>query len=199
MSHQKYDQKFALYKPKHDEQSISKCFVFFFAAFVILCAILLISACIFRVRSPEVKLTSATFNQISYNNNNNSSPYASFNATLISHLSISNPNFGGDFSYENSKMSVLYEGVSFGDRVISNDTLKARETRGRNVSINVRSVGKLLNLTSHINSGMLNLTSYAKFSGTVQVLKIINKRKIIEMVCSMNLNLTSHTVQGIQC
>lgn len=186
-----------MYKPKHKERS-SKCLVFVLVVFVILCALVLVSACILRVTSPEIKLTAATLNKISYS----SSPSASFNATVTTHLSIRNPNYGGGFSYENSKVIMCYYGLRVGDRVISSDTVKARENHGMNVTINVRS-GKLPiggNLTSDINSsGMLNLTSYAKFSGTVELLKIFNKRKSIEMACTMNLNLTSHAVQGIQC
>ncbi|KHN25670.1 hypothetical protein glysoja_018244 [Glycine soja] len=55
------------------------------------------------------------------------------------------------------------------------------------------------NLSIDISSGSLNLTSNVKFSGTVHMLKIINIRKTIEMACAMKLNLTSHTIQGIQC
>ena len=197
LKHKKIDQETALYKPIHEEGS-SKCFVFVLAAFVVLCAALLAFASIVRLRNPEVKLISTTLTQIRYSASPSS---GSVNATLITHISIKNPNYGG-FSYENSTVSVLYDGVRVGDRaIIGSDTVKARETKGMNVTMKVWSVNATVawNLSSDINSGMLNLTSYAKFSGNVQLLKIINKRKTIEMACVMNLNLTSHAVQGIQC
>lgn len=100
-------------------------------------------------------------------------------------------------------MRVLYAGVKVGDREINSDRVKQRETKEMSVTVNVRS-GNWLELPvagpgSDINSGTLNLTSYAKFSGMVQLLKIIHKSKTIEMVCIVNLNLTSHAIQGIQC
>lgn len=185
-----------MYKPVYEKRS-SKCFVFVLAAFVFCCAVLLVSAIVLRVRSPEVKLRSVTLNQISYN----ASPSASFNATVTYHLSIRNPNYGGFSYYENSAMRVLYAGVKVGDREINSDRVKQRETKEMSVTVNVRS-GNWLELPvagSDINSGTLNLTSYAKFSGMVQLLKIIHKSKTIEMVCIVNLNLTSHAIQGIQC
>ncbi|KAJ1416150.1 Late embryogenesis abundant protein [Sesbania bispinosa] len=196
LRHQTIDQEAAMYKPVREERS-SKCFVFVLAAFVMCCAVLLAFASLLRLRSPEIKLRSATLNHISYNS---ASPSASFNATVIAHISIKNPNYGA-FSYENSTVRILYAGVKVGDREIRSNRVNGRETKEMNVMVNVKS-SKLPvtgNLSSDINSGTLNLTSYAKFSGTVQLLKIINKRKTIEMACIMNLNLTSHAIQGIQC
>ncbi|KAK7307880.1 hypothetical protein VNO77_41322 [Canavalia gladiata] len=193
--HHTIHQETAIYKPIHQERS-SKWFVFLFSAFVILCAVLLVFASVLRVRSPEVKLRSATLKQINYR----ASPAPSFNATLITFLRIRNPNYGA-FSYENSTVTVLYAGENIGDKGIGSDRVSYRETKQMNVTVNVRS-SKLPvtgNLSGAINSGMLNLTGYVKFSGTVHLLKIINSRKTIQIACTMNLNLTSHAIKGIQC
>ncbi|XP_057443742.1 late embryogenesis abundant protein At1g64065 [Lotus japonicus] len=191
----RYHQETAMYKPVQQEKRSSKCFVFVFAFFVFCCAILLVFASILRVRNPQLKLRSATLNQISCINS------SSFNATVITyHLSIKNPNYGG-FSFENSRVSVLYAGIRVGERKIHGDRVNGRGSREMNVSVNVSfaKVPVTGNLSSDINSGTLNLRSYAKFSGTVHLLKMINRRKIVEMACSMDLNLTSKAIQGVQC
>ncbi|XP_061352862.1 uncharacterized protein LOC133297701 [Gastrolobium bilobum] len=194
--HETIDQETAMSWPKHKKES--KCFVYMLAAFVIFCAGLLVFACVMRVNNPDVKLTLATLNQISYR----ASPSSSFNASMIIHLRIKNPNHGG-FRYENSSVNLLYRNVRVGGRVIRSDRVKAKETKEVTVPMDVRSVKLPVNvagiLSTEINSGTLNLTSYAKFSGTVTLLKIINKRKTIEMACIMNFNLISHSIQGIQC
>ncbi|MED6203567.1 hypothetical protein PIB30_000653 [Stylosanthes scabra] len=195
--HSRIDQetKTLYYKPTHQQRSSSKCFVFLLAAFVFLCAALLVFASIVRIRNPQVKLTSATLTQIHYSSTTSSS----FNATLLAHLTITNPNYGG-FSYDNSEVSVVYGGgVRFGDIArLGKDTVKARESKGINVSMKVRSPNNVTLLAGN-HSGAFNLTSYAKFNGTVRLLKIIKKRNNIEVACLINLNFTSHQVQAIHC
>jgi hypothetical protein len=188
-----------MYKSVHQEQS-NKCFVFIFAAFVFCCAVLLISASILQLRNPEIKLTSATLIQTSYNAN---SSLPTFNATIITYFSIWNPNFGGILSYEYSNMKVLYSGVKVGVTKIPNDRVNQRETKHVNVTVIVKFakviVDENVNFSSDINSRMLNVTGYVRFSGIVELMKIVHKRKTIDMACIMNLNLTSQSIQGIHC
>lgn len=189
-----------MYQPVRKEPSSNKCFVYVFAAFVFCCAILLISASILRIKKPELKLTSTTLNGIGYND---VSPSPFFNATIITYFSIWNPNYGGIFSYEYSNIKVLYSGVKVGVTKIPNDKVSQRKTKHINVTVDVNFLKLIVNgnekFSSDIGSGMLNLTSYVKFSGIVQLMKIFHKRKTLEMACIMNLNFTSHAIQGIHC
>ncbi|XP_047165260.1 late embryogenesis abundant protein At1g64065 [Vigna umbellata] len=185
-------------KSLHKERGSAKCFVCILASFVILCALLLVLASITRVREPRVKIRSATSNQITHNASP-SSP--SFNATIIIFISIDNPNFDV-FAYENCSVSVLYAGVKIGDRPINGDKVSIRKTKEINVTVDLRSgdqVPVTANFSGDINSGRLNLTSYAKFTGTVRFLKIMNVKKSIQMACAMKLNFTSLVLQNIQC
>jgi len=193
-----------MYQPVRKEPSSNKCFVYTFAAFVFCCAILLISASILRIKNPELKLASTTLNQIGYNDGyNDDSPSPFFNATINTYFSIWNPNYGGVFSYEYSNIKVLYSGVKVGVTKIPNDKVSQRKTKHINVTVNVNFLKLIIdgngNFSSDFNSGMLNLTSYVKFSGIVQLMKIFHKRKTLEMTCIMNLNFTSHAIQGIHC
>ncbi|CAK8539337.1 unnamed protein product [Lathyrus sativus] len=190
-----------MYKPVRQERS-NKCFVFFFTFFVICCAVLLVAALIFRLRNPEVKLTSTTLNQITYNV---TSPSRSFNATILIYFSIWNPNFGGIFSYENSDVKLLYAGVKVGYMKIPDARVKERRTKHTDVMMNVKFPELILdengNFTRRVYSGTLNLTGYVKFSGIVQIqwLKIVHKKETIELVCNLRIILTSRAIQGIQC
>ncbi|KAL1355763.1 hypothetical protein HN51_007748 [Arachis hypogaea] len=198
--HSRIDQETALYYKAgatHQQRSSSKCFVFVLAAFVFFCATLLVFASIVRFRNPQVKLTSATLIQIRYNNPTSSLP-SLFNATLLTHLTITNPNYGG-FSYENGEVSVVYGGLRIGDIArVRSDTVKARKSKEMNVTMKVRSPNNVTLLSGN-HSGTLNLTSYARFNGTVRLLKIIKKRNTIEMACVINLNFTSHQIKAIHC
>ncbi|QCD91692.1 late embryogenesis abundant protein At1g64065 [Vigna unguiculata] len=187
-----------MYDKKKERGRSAKCFVCVLASFVILCALLLLLASIMRVREPRAKIRSATSNKITHNASPSSSP--SFNATLIIFMTIQNPNFGV-FTYDNSSMSVLYAGAKIGDTPINGDKVSFRKTKQINVTVDLRSaqVPVTGNFSGDMNSGTLNLTSYAKFSGTVRFLKIMNVKKSIEMACAMKLNFTSHLLQDIQC
>lgn len=174
------------------EERSSKSSVYVLAALVFLCAALLVTASVLRVKNPNVKLRSATLNEISYNAS------SSFNATMIIQLSIKNPNYGGLFRYEDSNMRVLYQGVKFGDTEIHGGRVNVRETKRLNVMVNVTSVN-IGDLSSDIESGTLNLTCNANFHGTIQLLKTIHKRKTMKLACIMSINLVSRSVQSIDC
>ena len=180
----------------------SKCFVYLFATFVTIFAVCLaIASIVLHAESPEVELRSASVKHFTYSNNStSSSSSASFNGTMIGFLTIKNPNFG-DFKYEMTKVSVLYGGMLLGDMKLGSARMKAKETKGMNITVNMRTSRLLVtgNLTSEIDSRMLRLTSYARLSGTVHLFKIMSKRKTTEMACSINLNLTSLSFHNFHC
>ncbi|KAL2348006.1 hypothetical protein Fmac_002006 [Flemingia macrophylla] len=180
-----------MYYKKHinKERRSAKCFVFFLSAFVILCALVLVSATVLRPRKPRLRiLTSAESNQFTYNA---TSP-PSFNATFTIFLTIRNPNYGS-FSYRTTTLSVLLAAANIARREIAAGTVGYRDTKQLSVTVNVGSV------TENNLSGSLSLTSYVKLSGTVHLLKIIDVRKSVEIACDMNLDLASHAIQGIEC
>lgn len=185
-----------MYKPTHKQRS-NKCFVLVLAALVILCAILLaFASVVLRARTPLLQFQSASVNHITYN----TSPSPFFNLTMIAHLSFNNPNFGS-FDYENRNVSLLYGNSTVGHRELGNGRVKARQTKGMNVTLNLRSDELLLtgNLTNDILSGILNLTSYTELTGIIHLLKIFNKKRTTQMACTIHLNLTSHLIHNFQC
>ena len=195
--HPRSDEEIAMFKALKKERS-GKCFVYVFAGIVIQCIIILVLAVIvLRVKVPDVNLSLVTVKNLKYNGTASST---SFSATFVAEVTIKNKNFGG-FKFENSTLSLLYRGMVIGERKIGHGRVKAREGQAMNVTVELRSnrLSDLNNLSSDINSGMLKLSSSAKLSGTVHLVKIIKKRRNTELNCIMTLNLTSRAVQDLQC
>lgn len=199
--------------PIHEQgkRSSSKCLVYTLAAFVTLLAVWTVFASIVTLseRDPEIRLGSAKLTAMHISTSSNYSYRASpttssLNVTMMARVTLTNPNFG-PFDYGNSTVSVLYGVTCVGVGEIEAATVEARETKEINVmvKVNIGSSNKLLlvsgNFTSDIHSGILKLRSYAKLSGSVHVLKFVNKRKTMVMACIMSLNLTSHSFQHLQC
>ncbi|KAK7406082.1 hypothetical protein VNO78_07699 [Psophocarpus tetragonolobus] len=146
-----------------------KCFVYVLATFVMLFALVLVFACVVRVRNPHLELTSATFN----------------NATLLIVFTIYNPNFG-PFYYHHCSLSVLYAGATIANSIINGGAVDFRQTKHIYLTLNLRS------------HKVTTANFFAKCSGTVDLFTIIDVRKTVQMACPMNLDFTSHAVQAFQ-
>ncbi|XP_040988359.1 late embryogenesis abundant protein At1g64065-like [Juglans microcarpa x Juglans regia] len=197
--HLRRDLEFAALKREQKSRAArsSKCPVCVLAAIVILSIILLIFALtVLRIRSLDVKLTSVTFKNLRYGVQK--SP--SFNATMVLEMTIKNMNFG-QFEFENGLAYVKHRGVTVGKKNIGHGFVDARETMKLNLTVDVRSHNKPsdTDLSSDIGSGMLELSSYAKFRGTLRSVKIIEKIKSAELNCTMTLNLASGTSKDLRC
>ncbi|KAM7525814.1 hypothetical protein LguiA_015716 [Lonicera macranthoides] len=149
-----------------------------------------------RIKSPKVRFSDVTVDNISSTNPN--SP--SFNMRLLTQLAVKNTNFG-HFKYDNSTLTILYNGVPVGEAVIPRARARARRTRRTTIIVNISSAGLPSgnNLGSDINSGVLALTSQARLRGKVHLMKVIKKRKSAEMSCTIAINLSAGAVQEFNC
>ncbi|KAF4354812.1 hypothetical protein F8388_018016 [Cannabis sativa] len=194
--HHRSDEENPAFKAIRKERS-NKCFIYVFATIVFLGLILLIfSLIVLRPKSPDVKIRSVTVKTLHYI----TSPFPSVNATLVAEISIENPNFG-PYSFDGSSARILYGGQKIGERRFG----KGRtETRGRTrvrLTMDIRS-SRLPeganNLNSDLNNGVLKISSYAKITGKVELIKIINNRKTSEMKCDMNLVLKTKRIKDLR-
>ncbi|KAL0282679.1 UNVERIFIED_CONTAM: hypothetical protein Sangu_2937200 [Sesamum angustifolium] len=94
-------------------RSSKKCLAYV-AAFVVFqtAIILLFVLIVMKVRSPKVRFNAMAVESFSSTNNNSTS----FNMTMLAQVTIKNNNFG-DFKYENSTLSILYNSVQVGEAV----------------------------------------------------------------------------------
>ena len=115
-------------------------------------------------------------------------------------MAVKNTNFG-HFKYENSSVTILYQGMPVGEALIEKARAKARSTRRFDVNISISSdkLTNTANLGNDINSGVLTLTSQAKLSGKVHLMKIIKKKKSGDMDCTILVNLGTRAVQDLKC
>ena len=153
---------------------------------------------------PNIQLKSARLiNNTPPSYDNNTSTTSPFNVTLIARVNLTNPSFSS-FHYGKISVSVVYENSSVSVGVSESEavTLEAQETKDLDLTVQMKLGQKELvtpNLTDHVFSDMFKLRSYAKLSGIVHVLKVLTKRKTIQMSCAINLNLTSFSDQPFQC
>jgi hypothetical protein len=169
-----------------------RCFVCVLAGFVVLSFVVLVfAATVLRVKSPDAILTSVTAKNLRYGGS--SSP--SFNATLVAEMSIKNMNFG-HFEFASGAANVQYGGVIVGKRKIVGGVLNAKGTMKMNITVDVTAsnVSEI-----DVNSGVLELRSYARLRGRICSMKIIQKMKTAEMNCTMTINLTAATINDLIC
>ncbi|KAJ4826158.1 hypothetical protein Tsubulata_037360 [Turnera subulata] len=198
-SHPRSDEEYAPIKPKSSTPtSSSKCPVYLLAAIVLLTAIALVfSLVVLRPNTPDVELSQVIIEDLKYGNY---SPNPSLNMTLSAEIRIKNSNFG-KYEFENSTASVLYEDVVVGEAKLGQGSVSARKTERMSAVVDVRSqrLSDTKNLSRDISSGMLKLSSYARLSGKVLLIKKIKKQKTAIMNCTMTLNLRSRSVQELLC
>lgn len=185
---------------KHGDQlrrparsTTGRCFVCVLAGFVVLSVVVLVfAATVLRVKSPDAKLTSVTvLKSLTYGG----SPSPSFNATLVAEMSVKNMNFGY-FEFESGVANVRYGGVIVGKRKIVGGVLNAKGTMKMNITVDLTAsnVSEI-----DVNSGVLELRSYAKLRGRICSMKILKKMKTAEMNCTMTINLTAATINDLLC
>nr|KYP37633.1 hypothetical protein KK1_041174 [Cajanus cajan] len=187
-----------MFPSRKQEKQSSKCLVYTLASFVTLFFVWFVFASIvLRVQDPDIELKSA---RLSRHNTDHHHYNHSFDVTMIARVTLTNPNFG-PFYNGDSRVSVLYGASTVGaSQLLEGATVEPRQTKEFNFKLHMRFTKSAnANLTNDITSGMLKLTSYAKLSGTVHVLNIVNKKKTILMACIINLNITSYSIHHFQC
>lgn len=196
--------RFNSFKPKalrQPEEKSSKFLVYVLAIMVIVGSVFLIFSSIFlRVINPDIEMGSVTVRNLRYSTAATNSSSPSFSFTLITEITVENSNFG-DFRFENTTGSVWFGPVVVGEMRIPTGRAQARETERLNVSVDVSSVRipDAMNLSTNISSGLLELNSYGRLSGRINVMNIMKRRRHPEMNCFMTLNFTEHTIQHLRC
>ncbi|KAG6606065.1 Late embryogenesis abundant protein, partial [Cucurbita argyrosperma subsp. argyrosperma] len=174
--------------PKNEPSN--KCFIYIFSSFVFLCvALLIFSLIVLRVNSPTIDLSSISVRKFSISNTNSSS--SSLNLTLIAEFSLDNSNFG-PFIFDYVTVVFMYGGVIVGERSTGGGRAEAKGTTRMNVSVEA----SVENVSSDLNgSGILNMSSFAKFGGRIHLIHVLRKRIWSEISCSINLDLNTHQIQ----
>ncbi|PON97755.1 Late embryogenesis abundant protein [Trema orientale] len=180
------------------ERGGSKKCLAYVAAFIVFQAIVIavFALTVMKIKSPKVRFGYVTAENFSSSNTNG----PSFSMDLKAQFTVKNTNFG-HFKYENSTVTILYHGMPVGEAFIAKARARARSTRRFDITIPISSA-RLTNTASlgnDINGGVLTLTSQAKLSGKVHLMKVLKKKKSGEMSCTMSVNLGTRAVQDLKC
>ncbi|KAK9059304.1 hypothetical protein SSX86_021923 [Deinandra increscens subsp. villosa] len=189
----------ALYR-RRKHQETSKTIVYVLAAAVFLSTIFLIIASVFlRAVNPQLRLRTVTIQNFQYEITNSTNSTSSLNITMLTEVTLNNKNFGR-YVFENCNAVVLHGNSTIGGGFISGGRVGAKKTRSISVVMEIGSGN--LNLSrsgSDSTDQVMEIRSYAKMTGRVHVTKLVNRRKTIEMNCTINLNLTSRSFMNLLC
>nr|XP_043630843.1 late embryogenesis abundant protein At1g64065 [Erigeron canadensis] len=187
-------------KRKHEESS--KCLVYLLAAVVFAGVIFLIFGSVFlRVVNPKLRLTSVEIQNFQSGATNTSQ---SLNVTMLTRVTVINGNFGR-YDFENCNAVVLYRGVTIGSGDVSGGKVGARTRESMSVTMRIGTENlnvtdsSIFNNNNSSNTEVVEISSYAKMTGRVRVMKIVDRRKTIEMNCTMELNLVRRSVRISLC
>ncbi|XP_022720841.1 late embryogenesis abundant protein At1g64065-like [Durio zibethinus] len=179
------------------KRSKARCLAYVAAFVVFQTAIILIFALtVMRFRSPKFRFGAVTVENFS--TGNGTSPF--FDMKLMAQVTVKNTNFG-HFKYENSTIIISYAGMPVGEAAVVKGRVRARQTKKFNVTVDIssRKLSSNSNLGNDIASGVLSLSSQAKLSGKVHLMKVLKKKKSSEMSCTMGINLGTRAVQDLEC
>ncbi|KAF8380151.1 hypothetical protein HHK36_027634 [Tetracentron sinense] len=174
-----------------------KCFAYIAAFAVFQTIIILVFALtVMRIKTPDVKLGTVTVETL----NVGTAASPSFSMRLIAEVTVKNKNFG-HYKFDESTTTFSYGSTIVGQTLIPKGRAKARKTRRMTIAVDVNSNGISgnSNLSSEISRGMLTLSSHTKLSGKVTLMKLMKKRKIAEMNCTMTINVASQSIQNLNC
>ncbi|CAK9156566.1 unnamed protein product [Ilex paraguariensis] len=182
---------------KGEGRSKARCFAYVAAFVVFQTAIILVFALtVMRIKSPKVRFNAVHVESLGSGNTTSTS----FNMRLTTQFTVKNTNFG-HFKYDNSTLTILYDGMPVGDAVIPKGRAKARKTQKFTVTIDISSdrLPSSGNLGNDMNTGVLMLSSQAKLKGKVELMKVMKRKKSGEMSCTMGINIGTRAVQDLKC
>ncbi|CAA6665945.1 unnamed protein product [Spirodela intermedia] len=127
---------------------------------------------------------------------------SSLNATMMADISIKNPNVAS-FRLENSTTEFFYRRESVGVASIPGGVVSADHTKRMNLTVTVvtRQVATLENTTDGSPTGSVNLTSYTKIKGRVNLFGIFRRKLDVFLNCEMTLDLSlnKQDAQNLVC
>ncbi|KAK1430621.1 hypothetical protein QVD17_13485 [Tagetes erecta] len=174
-------------KPKH--QQTSKLLVHILTTIVILSSLFLILASIFlRVDNPKLQLNTVSIQNFNYENSNTTS----LNVTMLTEVTVNNRNFGR-YVFDDCNAVLLYGNVTIGGGGISGGRVGAKRTKLISVEMRIGSEDLNLSRTGGDDMELMEIRSFARMTGRVHVTKLVDRRKTIEMNCTISLNLTSRS------
>ncbi|PON58235.1 Late embryogenesis abundant protein [Parasponia andersonii] len=172
--------------------------LYYVAAFAVLqtVVILVLALTIMRIKTPKFRIRSVTIDELSISSSDSNNDGPSINMKFEAEIGFKNTNFG-HFKFEGSSINFMYRGTKVGDAMVHKGKVKARSTKKIHVTAEMGTTN--WNVASDIESGSLTLTSQAKMSGTVHLMKLVEKKRSAEMNCTITVDLKEKVVRYLNC
>jgi hypothetical protein len=149
---------------------------------------------VMKVKTPKVRLGG-----INVLNLNSVPATPSFDTTFTTQIRVKNTNWG-PYKFDAGIATFMYQGVVMGQVSIPKSKAGMRSTKKIDVTVSLNSNGlPSSSLGSDMNGGILTLSSQAKLTGKVELMFIMKKKKSANMDCTIAFDLSSKTVQTLQC
>lgn len=143
--------------------------------------ILLFALTVMKIRTPKFRVESAT----SDNFNVAAATNTSLSLTMNAELRVKNPNFGR-FKFQKTPVYFYYRGVEVAEVTAAKGRANWRSTEKLKVAVNVK-VGNSAELERDLGEGVVSLSSRATMRGDVRVGMVFNKKRGVDMNCTMEI------------
>ncbi|GMJ00306.1 hypothetical protein HRI_003699800 [Hibiscus trionum] len=160
------------------------------ALFLILATVVLaLFFTVFRIQDPMVRLNSITIQSLEISNKG--ILRTDVNVTLLADVSVKNPN-AATFRFGNGTTMIYYGGRVVGEGIHSQGEAKPRRTLRRNVTVEINPEKFLADpsfVIDIIGSKELNVSSYTRISGRINIMNIIKRNVLVKFNCSTTFRL----------
>ncbi|XP_019150964.1 PREDICTED: late embryogenesis abundant protein At1g64065-like [Ipomoea nil] len=185
---------------RHHGKCIKCCGCCTAVLLVVAVAIIVLATTVFHVKDPTIKMNTITIEGLSFLRAGNLNPSVNNNLTLVSEVSVKNPN-AASFKFDEAATSLFYDGKVVGEAKIPAGNARARRTLQLNVTVDVM-VEKLLEvprLKSDLVTGELPVAIYTTIHGKVNLLRIVKKSATLKMNCTMSFNILRQDIENLHC
>lgn len=169
---------------------------------VVLIPVVTLALMVFKSQDPKIILNSTTLKSMGFSIDLVTLKPRLMNATVVSQMSIKNPNKAASFKFGDSTALVLYSGLTLGQAAIPAGKIEADKTAHMNVTVTIF-LGDLMNSNSNMltggMSGNMTLTSSARVPGRINVLHIIKRHVVVFSSCNITVNLATRLSQIDHC
>lgn len=187
------------------KQRRRRCCAFFFVGslVVVLIPVVTLALMVFRSKDPNIILNSTTLKSMGYSIDLVTLKPRLMNATVLSQMSIKNPNKGASFKFGDSTALIKYSGLTLGQAAIPAGEIEADKTAHMNVTVTIFIGDLMMNSNSALlaggMSGNITLTSSARVPGRINVLHIIRRHVVVYSSCNITVNLATRLSQVDHC
>ncbi|KAE8712770.1 Detected protein of unknown function [Hibiscus syriacus] len=151
--------------------------------------VLILFFTVFRIQDPMVWLNSITIQSLEISTKG--ILRTDVNVTLLADVSVENPN-AATFKFNNGMTTIYYGGRVVGEGIHFQGKAKPRRTLRKNVTVEIDPEKFLADpsfVIKIMGSKGLNISSYTRISGRIDIMNIIKRNVLVKFNCSTTFRL----------